>query len=118
MLLYSIGEFDEDREDMNLIKVCETADVRPGEMIPVDVDGFPPLAVYNVGDKFYLTSNICTHNIAILTDGYLEGDIVECPLHGGCFNVRTGEATHFPCVDPLQTFEVEVRDGAVFMKAP
>jgi ethylbenzene dioxygenase ferredoxin subunit len=103
---------------MSLIKLCEAANVKPGEMLPVDVEGVPPLAVYNVDGEFYVTSNICTHSIATLTDGYLEGDIVECPLHGGCFNVKTGEATRFPCVDPLQTYEVEVREGTVFIKAP
>ena len=103
---------------MSLIKLCEVADVKPGEMIPVDAEGLPPLAVYNVDGRFYVTSNLCTHNVATLTDGYLEGDIVECPLHGGCFNVRTGEATHFPCTEPLQTYEVELRDGTVLLKTP
>lgn len=102
---------------MTMIKVCEAADVPPGEMIPIEVHELPPLALYNVDGEFYATSNICTHAIAILTDGYLEGDNIECPLHGGCFNVKTGEATHFPCEEPLQTYQVEVRDGDVFIEA-
>lgn len=103
---------------MNWIKVCETAQVGQGEMIAIESDELPPLALYNVDGEYYATSNICTHAIAILTDGYLEGDTVECPLHGGCFNVKTGEATHFPCEDPLQTYEVQVRDGEVYVGAP
>jgi nitrite reductase/ring-hydroxylating ferredoxin subunit len=101
---------------MKLIKACEIAAVEPGEMFAVEVEELPPIAVYNVDGHFYATSNLCTHAIAILTDGYLEGEIVECPLHGGCFNVRTGDATEFPCVEPLETYEVEVRDDAVFIK--
>lgn len=101
---------------MKLIKACEAAAVKPGEMLAVELDELPPVAVYNVDGEFYATSNICTHAIAILTDGYLEGETVECPLHGGCFNVKTGEATHFPCVDALQTFEVEVNQGDVFIR--
>jgi ethylbenzene dioxygenase ferredoxin subunit len=103
---------------MKLIEVCDAAAVNAGEMLPIDVDGFPPLAVYKVDGNYYVTSNVCTHSVATLTDGYLEGDIVECPLHGGAFNVKTGEATRFPCVEPLQTFEVEVRDEKIFIKAP
>lgn len=103
---------------MALIKVCETSQVNPGEMLAIEIDELPPVAIYNVDGEFYATSNICTHAIAILTEGYLEGDTVECALHGGCFNVRTGEATEFPCEDDLETFEVEVNDGAVFVKAP
>jgi len=101
---------------MKLIKVCEVGEVKPGEMLPIESDELPPLALYNVEGEFYATSNICTHAIAILTDGYLDGDIVECPLHGGCFNVKTGEATHFPCEEALQTYEVEVSEGSVFIK--
>lgn len=101
---------------MGLIKVCEVADIRPGEMLAVDMDDLPPLVIYNVDGEFYSTSNLCTHSIAMLSDGYLEGDIIECPLHGGCFNVRTGEATHFPCEEPLETFVVEVSEGALFIR--
>ncbi len=103
---------------MDMIKVCDTADVKPGEMLAIEMDELPPVAVYNVDGEFYATSNICTHAIAILTEGYFEGDTVECALHGGCFNVRTGEATEFPCEEPLETFEVQVSDGAVFVRAP
>lgn len=102
---------------MTLIKVCDVDDVKPGEMLPIEVDGLPPVAIYNVDGEFYATSNICTHAIAILTDGYLEGDTVECALHGGCFNVKTGEATEFPCEEPLETYQVELNEGAIFIKA-
>lgn len=103
---------------MELIKVCEIDALNPGEMMAVEDNRLDNVALYNVDGEFYATSNICTHAIALLTEGFLEGDIVECALHGGCFNVRTGEATEFPCEEPLETFEVEVSDGAVFVKAP
>ena len=83
-------------------------------MLRVDQPDLPPLAVYNVDGEFYVTSNICTHNVAMLTDGYLDGDTVECPLHGGCFSVKTGAPTAFPCEKPLQVFPVIVEEGTVF----
>jgi len=54
----------------------------------------------------------------MLTDGYFSGDTVECPLHGGCFNVKSGEATQFPCEQPLQTYAVVLQGGAVFIRKP
>lgn len=92
------------------LRLCKTDEVAPGQMLRVDAPDAPQLAVFNVDGSYYATSNVCTHNIAILTDGYFEGEIVECPLHGGCFNVKTGEPTCFPCEKPLQTYTV-VRDG-------
>ena len=103
---------------MTFVKVCNADDVKPGEMLAVETDVLPKVAIYNVDGEFFATTNVCTHAVAMLTEGYLEGDNVECPLHGGMFNVRTGEATHFPCVEPLVTYAVEVRDGEVFIEAP
>ena len=94
------------------VRLCNAGDVTPGAMFRVDAPDAPPLAVFNVAGTFFATSNVCTHNVAMLTDGYFEGDVVECPLHGGCFNVKTGEATSFPCEKPLQTYAV-VCDGDV-----
>lgn len=98
------------------VKLCEVSAVAPGQMIRVDQPEVPPLAVYNLDGEFYVTSNICTHNIALLTDGYLEGDTVECPLHGGCFNVKTGAPTSFPCEKPLQTYPCVVEGSFLYVE--
>ena len=49
-------------------------------------------------------------------DGLLEADVVECPAHGSCFNVRTGAVTGLPARDPVATFRVTVADGEVFVE--
>ena len=103
---------------MTLVKACAADALKPGEMLAVEAAGLPPVALYNIDGEYRATSNVCTHAIAMLTDGYLDGDQIECPMHGGMFDVRTGAATHFPCVEPLTTYEVEVRDGDVFIVAP
>jgi nitrite reductase/ring-hydroxylating ferredoxin subunit len=103
---------------MTFVKVCNAQDVPPGQMLAVENAALPPVALYNVDGEFFATSNICTHAVAMLTDGYLDGDQIECPMHGGMFSVRTGEPTHFPCVEAIATHAVEIRDGAVFIKAP
>lgn len=103
---------------MTFVKVCNVEDVRPGEVLGIDNPALPPVAVYHVDGEFFATSNVCTHAVAMLSDGYLEGDQIECPMHGGMFNVRTGEPTHFPCVEAIATYRVEVRDGGVFVEVP
>lgn len=100
------------------VKICKLGEVAPGEMKPVDVAGIKnPIAIFNLDGTHYATSNICTHNIAMLTDGYFEGDIVECPLHGGSFSIKTGEPMSFPCEIHLQTYPVTVEDGDVYIEA-
>ena len=100
-----------------LIKLCEASELSPGDMRAIDVDGIGSLAIFNLKGEFYVTSNVCTHNVAMLTEGYFEDDVIECPYHGGCFNVKTGEALEFPCVTALQTYAVVVQDGVIFIQS-
>jgi nitrite reductase/ring-hydroxylating ferredoxin subunit len=73
------------------------------------------LAVYNVGGVFYATDDECTHGAANLSDGMLEDDIIECTMHFGAFNCRTGEAVQAPCSIPLRTYKVVVQDGKILV---
>lgn len=87
--------------------VASTGDVAPGEMKQVRL-GRKRLAIVNVGGEFFAIDDTCTHEEASLSEGDLYDDIVECPLHGAAFNVRTGEVEAFPAVVPLQTYELRV----------
>ncbi len=71
------------------------------------------VAIFNVDGEIYATDDTCTHEEASLTEGELFGDIVECPLHGAAFNVRTGEVEAFPAVVPLQTYAVQLEEGEI-----
>jgi nitrite reductase/ring-hydroxylating ferredoxin subunit len=86
----------------DLTKICPTCDVAEGSVKRFEV-GDNVIAVYNVGGTFYATDNECTHGAASLADGILEDDIIECTLHFGAFNVKTGEAVQAPCFTALRT---------------
>ena len=51
-----------------------------------------------------------------LSDGMLDDDVVECPLHGSCFNVRTGAVEGLPATEPVATYPVSVEDGEIFVE--
>lgn len=90
---------------------CAARDeVWEGGVLGVDVQGVP-LALFNIGGKFYATSNVCTHATALLSDGYVEGDCIECPLHQAQFHVPTGAVRGGPAEKPLKTYPIRV-DGA------
>ena len=61
-----------------------------------------------------MTQDTCSHAKASLTEGWLEGHEVCCPVHDGRFDLRTGKALCFPATDPIQTFASQVQDGAVW----
>lgn len=101
-----------------LIEVCAAQDVAPGEMRRFEPVGCAPLAVYNVGGTYYVTSDVCTHGEASLaSDGVLQGHIVECGWHYGAFDVRTGEVASSPCEVALRSYPVILREGRVWVRA-
>lgn len=100
------------------LRLCQTSDVKEGEPVAANIEGMPGLAVYRIGDEYFVTDNLCTHGNALLTDGYQDGATIECPFHGGAFDIRSGEATLFPCQDPLRSYPVTVADGWITIERP
>ena len=93
--------------DGSFVTVASVDDLEPGEMTYVEV-GDEPVCLINLDGEFYAISDVCTHQEASLSDGEIVGDEIECPLHGGAFDIRTGQPVAFPVVVPVQTFRVRV----------
>jgi len=92
------------------IKVAKTYNVEYESPISIEIDDYH-LAIYrDAEDNFYATDNVCTHAYALLTEGFQEGCTIECPLHAGCFDIRTGEALTAPLTENLKTYPVRI-DG-------
>ena len=97
--------------------VLKESEVPDGDPVPCSI-GDLEIAVYRVDGTYYATSNICTHAQALLSDGFLDGHLIECPIHGGCFDVRTGKAMTSPVEIDLETFSTRVREGTVEVLIP
>lgn len=78
----------------------------------IDIEGLP-IALYRVADKIYATSDLCTHKECLLSDGFLEKNIIECPCHGGKFDVTTGEVKTLPPTQPLQTYQTRINGQSI-----
>ena len=79
----------------NWIDAAALADVPEGDVVGVRVAG-KEIALYEVEGEVFATDNICTHGHARMSDGFLEGREIECPLHQGKFDVCTGQALCAP----------------------
>ncbi len=67
-----------------------------------------PIALYNVDGEIYATDNVCTHAMAYLSEGWLDGDQIECPLHAGRFDVKTGKGLGPPIPCDVKTYPVRI----------
>ena len=72
--------------------------------------GGTAVALYKLDGHVYATHGICTHAFAFLADGFVEDGKIECPLHQGRFDIRTGQALCAPITERLRTYAVKI-DG-------
>ena len=95
------------------IVLCKPTDVGVGQAIRIE-KGELTLAVFNLDGEFCVTDDACTHGPGSLSEGCIEGDVVECDFHNGAFNIRTGEVVKPPCMVPVKTYRTRVdSDGFV-----
>jgi biphenyl 2,3-dioxygenase ferredoxin component len=97
------------------IELCSVSDVAPGAALKVERADLA-LAVFNLDGEFFVTDDACTHGPGSLSEGYIEGDIVECNFHNGQFNIKTGEVVAPPCMVPVRAYRTIVEDGKVFIE--
>lgn len=100
--------------DSDFVQVAAVSELPPGDMKVVDV-GEEQVLLVNVDGAVHACEDICTHAYASLSEGDLDGNEVQCPLHGAVFNVATGKALTPPAVDPLRTFAVRVEGDAILV---
>lgn len=96
-------------------RVLPAADLRDGELIPVEINGRPVVLVRHAG-SFYAIQNNCSHKDFPLSEAGFDprDEVLVCAWHGGCFDLRSGEAVIPPAVDPVEIFPVRVSlDGWV-----
>jgi len=99
----------------NWVRVAGIDDIAAGSALGVTV-GDLNLAIYHLDDgRVFCTDNICTHAFALLTDGWLEGTTIECPLHAGQFDVCTGKGLGAPIEEDLKSFPVKIESGDILV---
>jgi len=98
------------------INICNISDVPEDEPYCFAVSEEKNVAIYKVDEDFFCTDDLCTHGNASLSEGFQDEGIIECPFHGGAFDIRTGEPTSYPCIKAISTYPVKV-DGDTIMIA-
>lgn len=77
------------------------------------VVGATPIGIYEVDGELHAIEDICPHAAANLTQGFVDGAEIECPLHNAVFDVRTGKHLRGePCRD-VRTFAIRVVDNRI-----
>ena len=105
-------------EAANWVRVASARDIPAGEMLGVQAGG-KQIAVFHLEDGGWAAiDNVCTHAFALLTDGWLDGAVIECPLHAARFDVTTGKVLGPPADEDLATYPVRLDGDAVMLAVP
>jgi 3-phenylpropionate/trans-cinnamate dioxygenase ferredoxin component len=92
------------------------ADVDPGTVRVVEVDGRSLAVGLTEDGEWGAIDNVCTHDGGVLGEGELDGDAVECPRHGGRFDLFSGRVVALPPVRPVRAYATRVEDGEVVVE--
>ncbi len=97
------------------VDACSVDDLEPEDVIGFEHQGKLYAICRSPQGEFFATAGLCTHEEAEMADGMVFDNIIECPMHNGRFDYRTGKAVAAPaCVD-LATFPTKVENGRVLI---
>jgi nitrite reductase/ring-hydroxylating ferredoxin subunit len=100
------------------VRVAGRGDVAEGACLGVRV-GSKEVAIYHLpGGEYRATDNVCTHEYALLSDGWLENGCIECPLHAAQFDVRTGKAMSAPADEDIAVYPLKVEGDDLMVQMP
>jgi len=91
-------------------RVCGVDDLAVNEAQRFVVDGVPIAVVRDAAGEIFAIGDTCTHGDISLSEGFVEGDTVECWAHGSAFSLLTGKPQNLPAFEPVPVYVVEI-DG-------
>lgn len=98
----------------NWTDVAAEAELFEGAGIAVTPEG-RDIAIFKVEEGVYAIDNICTHGHARLCEGFVDGNMVECPFHQALFDVRDGSVTCGPATESVKSWPVKIENDRVFL---
>ncbi len=87
------------------------------EVVGAEVGG-RKVAVARTQGRLFAFDNVCTHQYALLSDGFVEDGAIECPLHQGKFECATGKALCAPVTQAIDVYPVREDAGRVLVELP
>jgi NAD(P)H-dependent nitrite reductase small subunit len=95
-------------------RVAALSRLRDDEPCVVKLGG-RPVALYRVDGQVYAIDDVCTHEFALLSQGFIEGRTIECPLHQAKFDITTGRCLAAPATVDLNRYAVRIEGDDVYV---
>jgi 3-phenylpropionate/trans-cinnamate dioxygenase ferredoxin subunit len=113
MYNYAVVEADK----LEFVPVADVDEVQNGQRLLVDI-GDLTVVVFNIAGAYFAIADICSHDGGPLAEGEIDGQAIECPRHGGEFELATGRAVRPPAVEDIPAYPVRVEGGQILVGLP
>ena len=100
---------------MSASRVCALGDLEPDSALRVEVDGVPIAVVLDSSGEVHAIGDTCTHGEISLSEGFVDGDSLECWAHGSAFSLRTGKPLNIPAYEPVPVYAVTIAGDDVLI---
>jgi 3-phenylpropionate/trans-cinnamate dioxygenase ferredoxin subunit len=100
---------------MSASRVCALGDLEPDSALRVEVDGVPIAVVLDSAGDVHAIGDTCTHGEISLSEGFIDGDTLECWAHGSAFSLRTGKPLNLPAYEPVPVYAVTISGDDVLI---
>ena len=99
----------------NWLFVCNSDGIEEEDIVRFDHNN-KTYCIYLLQDGFYATDGICTHENVHLEDGLVMDGEIECPMHQGIFDIKSGKAISPPACNDLKTYKIKIDDSKVYIQ--
>jgi 3-phenylpropionate/trans-cinnamate dioxygenase ferredoxin component len=100
---------------MALVKICGEDEIKPNQAVKVVVEGVPIALVKDSAGTVHAIGDTCSHGEISLSEGFVEGNTLECWAHGSKFELATGKPQNFPAFEPVPVYQITITDGDVYV---
>ena len=96
-------------------KAIALSDLVQDQATRVVLDGVPMAVVLDGEGKVHAIGDTCTHGEISLSEGFVDGDTLECWAHGSAFSLCTGKPLNLPAYEPVPVYVVEIEGDDVYI---
>jgi 3-phenylpropionate/trans-cinnamate dioxygenase ferredoxin component len=96
-------------------RICALDELETNQAVKVDIDGVSIALVKDAAGEVFAIGDTCTHGDISLSEGFIEGDTLECWAHGSQFSLRSGKPLTLPAYEPVPVYQVELVDGDIYI---
>ncbi len=102
-------------KDTAFVRVCRLDELPEVGGAKADIAGRLVAVVRDSEGVVHAIDDTCTHANVSLSEGEVDGDGIECWLHGSEFDLRTGNPSVLPATVPVAVHTVRITDGDVYV---